>query len=144
MFLSEWLEFPSAPCVVEEKKNLMTARVSMLLKSPRPWHASELVSFLFGLRTHRHSGTPIARMNNFRLRHIGLALSLSIYIYIYIYISYAIFLEGSDFDMCIVVCLITLSVCGLLLLPRVLSSEYTVDILVSRAISHRLSLSVGR
>ena len=36
MFLSEWREFPSAPCLAGggEKKNLMmTARVSMLLKS---------------------------------------------------------------------------------------------------------------
>ena len=32
MFLSEWCEFPSAPCLAG-KKNLMTARVSMLLKS---------------------------------------------------------------------------------------------------------------
>jgi len=31
MFLSEWREFPSAPCLA--KKNLITARVSMLLKS---------------------------------------------------------------------------------------------------------------
>jgi len=31
MFLSEWLEFPSASCLAE-KKSLMTARVSMLLK----------------------------------------------------------------------------------------------------------------
>jgi len=33
MFLSEWREFPSAPCLAKKKKNLMTARVSMLLKS---------------------------------------------------------------------------------------------------------------
>ena len=32
MFLSEWREFPSAYCLAG-KKNLMTARVSMLLKS---------------------------------------------------------------------------------------------------------------
>ena len=32
MFLSEWREFPSAPCFAG-KKNLMTSRVSMLLKS---------------------------------------------------------------------------------------------------------------
>ena len=32
MFLSEWREFPSAPCLAE-KKNLMKAHVSMLLKS---------------------------------------------------------------------------------------------------------------
>ena len=31
-FLSEWREFPSAPCLVR-KRILMTARVSMLLKS---------------------------------------------------------------------------------------------------------------
>jgi len=33
MFLSEWREFPSAPCLAGGKKNLMTARVSVLLKS---------------------------------------------------------------------------------------------------------------
>jgi len=33
MFLSEWCEFPSAPCLAGKKKTLMTARVSMLLKS---------------------------------------------------------------------------------------------------------------
>jgi len=33
MFLSEWREFPSAPCLAGKKKNLMTTRVSMLLKS---------------------------------------------------------------------------------------------------------------
>ena len=32
MFLSEWREFPSAPCLAGRKK-MMTARVSMLLKS---------------------------------------------------------------------------------------------------------------
>jgi len=34
MFLSEWLEVPSAPCLAGGKK-VMTARVSVLLKSPR-------------------------------------------------------------------------------------------------------------
>jgi len=33
MFLSEWREFPSAPCLAGTKKDPMTARVSMLLKS---------------------------------------------------------------------------------------------------------------
>ena len=32
-FLSEWREFPSAPCFVGKEKSLMTARVSMFLKS---------------------------------------------------------------------------------------------------------------
>jgi len=30
---TEWREFPSAPCLAGEKRNLMIARVSMLLKS---------------------------------------------------------------------------------------------------------------
>jgi len=33
MFLSEWRKFSSAPCLEGGKKTLMTARVSMLLKS---------------------------------------------------------------------------------------------------------------
>jgi len=33
MFLSEWREFPSAPCLAGGKKNWMTARASILLKS---------------------------------------------------------------------------------------------------------------
>jgi hypothetical protein len=42
MFLSEWREFPSAPCHAGKKENLMTARISMLLK---------LRAFLTCLRT---------------------------------------------------------------------------------------------
>ena len=33
MFLSDWLEFPSAPCLAGKKKTLTAARVSMLSKS---------------------------------------------------------------------------------------------------------------
>ena len=33
MFLSELRELPSAPCLTRKKENLMTVRVSMLLKS---------------------------------------------------------------------------------------------------------------
>jgi len=36
MFLSEWREFPSALFLAGEKKNLMTAHASMLLKSRAP------------------------------------------------------------------------------------------------------------
>ena len=42
MFLSEWREFSSAPCLAE-KKNLMTALVSMLLKSRRS--SADMVPF---------------------------------------------------------------------------------------------------
>ena len=53
MFLSEWCEFPSAPCLAG-KKNLDD--------SSRPWHASELVSFLVRLRTYQHPGTSCYRI----------------------------------------------------------------------------------
>ena len=33
MFRLEWREFPSAPCLAEKEKNLITDRVAMLLKS---------------------------------------------------------------------------------------------------------------
>ena len=52
MVLSEWREFPSAPCLAG-KKNLMTARFSMLLKS-RASLTWFVVSFLVGLRTYQH------------------------------------------------------------------------------------------
>ena len=54
MFLSEWREFPSAPCLAGKKK-LMTSRVSMLLKSRASltcFRACFL--FLFWLRTYQH------------------------------------------------------------------------------------------
>ena len=58
MFMSEWREFPSAPCLAG-KKNLMTARVSMLLKS----HASpDVFHFSLGNKTRlaiRHMNRPL-------------------------------------------------------------------------------------
>jgi len=57
MFLSEWREFPSAPCLAG-KKSLMTARVSMLLKSrASPDMLPNFFSFLVGLSTYQHPGT---------------------------------------------------------------------------------------
>ena len=50
-----WISFGTLPC--RKKINLITARVSMLLKSRgRPWHASELFSFLVRLSTYQHPG----------------------------------------------------------------------------------------
>jgi len=56
MFLSEWLEFPSAPCLAEKKPWWQLAS-RCCWNRVRPWHASELVSFLVGLRTYQHPGT---------------------------------------------------------------------------------------
>jgi len=49
-----WISFGVLPC--RGRKNLMTARVSILLKSRASLHASQLVSFLVGLRTYQHPG----------------------------------------------------------------------------------------
>jgi len=48
-----WISSCALPC---RKRNLMTDRVSILLNRARPWHASELVSCLVGLRTYQHPG----------------------------------------------------------------------------------------
>ena len=74
MLLSEWREFPSAPCLAG-KRNLMTARVSILLKSRASRYASELVSFLVGLRTYQHPDILI-----FFFLLISLLLSIETYI----------------------------------------------------------------
>jgi len=65
MVLSKWREFPSAPCLAGKKK--LDGSHLYVVEIARPWHASELVSFLVGLRTYQHPGTfTISR--SFRLR----------------------------------------------------------------------------
>jgi len=51
MFLSEWREFPSAPCL-DDSSRLHIVEIACVTG-----HASELVSFLVGLRTYQHPGT---------------------------------------------------------------------------------------
>jgi len=55
MFLSGWREFPSAPCLAGRKPWWQHASRSCWNRVC-PWHASELVSFLDGLRTYQHPG----------------------------------------------------------------------------------------
>jgi len=55
MFLSEWREFPSAPCLAGKKTWWELASRCCWNRAP-PWRASELVSFLVGLRTYQHPG----------------------------------------------------------------------------------------
>jgi len=50
MFLSEWREFPSAPCLAR-KKTWWQLASRCCWNRARPWRASDLVSFLDGLRT---------------------------------------------------------------------------------------------
>jgi len=60
MFLSEWREFPSAPCLAGGKKNL-AARVSMLLKSRASltcFRATFLPGRAKGLSAPRYETTP--------------------------------------------------------------------------------------
>jgi len=48
MFLSEWREFPSAPCLAG-KKTWWQLASRCCWNRARPWHSSELVPFLVGL-----------------------------------------------------------------------------------------------
>jgi len=62
MFLSEWREFPSAPCIVGEKSCWQLASWCCWNRA-RPWQASELVSFLVGLRTYQHPGIYVSGLS---------------------------------------------------------------------------------
>jgi len=55
MFVSEWREFPSAPCRAR-KETWWQLASRFCWNRARLWHASELVSFLVGLRTYQHPG----------------------------------------------------------------------------------------
>ena len=57
MFLSVWREFPSAPCLARKRTWCQLASRCCWNRA-RPWHASELVPFLFGLRTSQPVNTP--------------------------------------------------------------------------------------
>jgi len=52
MYLTEWREFPLAPCLAEKKWLQLVSRCCW--NGAGPWHASEIVSFLTGLRTYQH------------------------------------------------------------------------------------------
>jgi len=54
MFLSEWREFPSTPCLARGGGTWWPLASRCCWNRARPWHASELVSFLAGLRTYQH------------------------------------------------------------------------------------------
>jgi len=57
MFLSEWREFPSAPCLAGGKKFDDSSRFDVVeIARVSDRYASELVSFLVGLRTYQHPG----------------------------------------------------------------------------------------
>jgi len=55
VFLSEWREFPSAPCLVGRKKKLYDrSRLDFVEIARVPDELPELVSFLVRLRTCQH------------------------------------------------------------------------------------------
>ena len=68
MFLSDWREFPSAPCLAGGEKNLIQFASRCYWNRTRSWHSSELVSFLVGLRTYQH---PV-NSNKLKLRNYGI------------------------------------------------------------------------
>ena len=52
MFLSEWREFPSRLAFQEKKTWQLASRCCW--NRARPWYASDLVTFVVGLRTYQH------------------------------------------------------------------------------------------
>ena len=64
MFLSELRVFPSAPCLARKKKPWQLASRCCWNRA-RPWHASDLVSFLVGLRTDQHPGNSCFLVSTF-------------------------------------------------------------------------------
>ena len=56
MFLSEWREFPSAPCLAEKKKP-DSSRLDVVDIARVPDMLQSLFSFLVGLRTYQHPGS---------------------------------------------------------------------------------------
>ena len=59
MFLSEWREFTSAPCLAGGKKTWWQLTSRCCWNRARPWYASGLASFLVGLRTYQHTGVGV-------------------------------------------------------------------------------------
>ena len=79
MFLSELCEFPLAPCLAEKKK-LMTARVSMLLKLRVAWRAFFQPLWQEKTRKSPHEQTPLSKDtidSVLRQREVGRSKDLS-------------------------------------------------------------------
>jgi len=53
-----WISFGALPC--RRKKTWWQLASRCCWNRARPWHASELVSFLVGLRTYQHTGNWLA------------------------------------------------------------------------------------
>ena len=60
IFLSEWREFRSVPCLAGKKKLDKSSRLDVVEIARIPDNGSELVSLLVGLRTYQHPGTHLA------------------------------------------------------------------------------------
>jgi len=63
MFLSEWREFPSVPCLAGKKNLDDSSRLDVVEIARVPDMFSELGSLLVGLRTYQHPGITVYRMS---------------------------------------------------------------------------------
>ena len=63
-FRMAWISFGALPCRKRTKWQLASR---YCWNRARPWHASELVSFLVGLRTYQHPGTLLHNVTNKRV-----------------------------------------------------------------------------
>jgi len=62
--MSEWREFPSSPCLAG-KETWWQLASRCCWNRARPWHASELVSFLVGLKIYQHPGLCSSNLYDF-------------------------------------------------------------------------------
>ena len=98
MFLLEWREFPSAPCLAG-KENWWELASRCCWNRMRTWHASELLSFLVFLRTFQHPGKSFY--------YILLYFTIFYYILLYFTIFYYILLYFTIFYYILTELLIT-------------------------------------
>ena len=58
-----WISFGTLPCKERGEKTWWQLASWCCWNRARPWHASELVSFLVRLRTYQHPGTDTTNLN---------------------------------------------------------------------------------
>jgi len=63
-------EYPSAPCLAGKKTKWQLASRCCWNRA-RPWHSSELVSFLVGLRTYQHPGICTEEFLTFEVEELN-------------------------------------------------------------------------
>ena len=96
MFLSEWREFPSAPCLAGKKKLDDSARLDVVEIARVPDMLPSLFPSTVGLRTYQHPGNISTLFENTQktVDIVHITKCMHIYTYIYIY-CFSLFRSGA-------------------------------------------------